>query len=123
MSRVIFGLLALTSTLSVATAHHPPNMERCESFAFSGQIERIDWRMPHVELLIQTPTGDSHRVSWLSINQLGLADIDRDTLQVGDEITVVAGIRRDEVVEHPMLLSYIHRNSDGWGWSQLPQGC
>jgi hypothetical protein len=38
-------------------------------------------------------------------------------------VVITAGIRPDEVVERPLLLSYIHRTSDGWGWSQLPQGC
>lgn len=123
MAYRIFGLVALTLVSGLARAHHPPDMERCSSFAFSGEIEQIQWRMPHVELVIRTPSGESHRVTWLSINQLALVDIDKDTLHIGDEITAVAGIQRDEIADKPMLLSYIHRNSDGWGWSQLPQGC
>src|SRR5690606_29311781 len=67
-----------------AAAHHPPQMDRCASFSFSGQIERIEWHSPHVELFIRTPEGMTHHVSWLAINQLGLAGIDRDTLRVGD---------------------------------------
>jgi hypothetical protein len=38
-------------------------------------------------------------------------------------VDITAGIRRDDVADRPMLLSYIHRDSDGWGWSQVPQGC
>jgi hypothetical protein len=98
-------------------------MERCASVEFTGRIERIEWRMPHVELLIRTDDGEQHRVSWLSINQLTLAGIDRDTLHVGDEVAVTAGVRPDDVVERPMLLGYIHRTDDDWGWSQIPQGC
>jgi len=125
LRRVIcFFTLAFTFGIaSVAAAHHPPKMERCESFAFTGQIERIEWRRPHVELVIQTNEGVSHRVSWLAINQLGLAGIDQNTLRIGDQVIVITGIRPDDVVERPMLLSYIHRDSDGWGWSQAPQGC
>jgi hypothetical protein len=98
-------------------------MERCASVSFAGNIEKIEWRPPHVQLVIQTDEGMSRRVSWLAINQLSLADIDRDTLHVGDHVDITAGIRLDDVVERPLLLSYIHRDSDGWGWSQVPQGC
>jgi len=118
-----FAALATVGITGAAGAHHPPNMERCDSFAFSGAVERVDWHMPHVEITIRSQDGVSYRVSWLSINQLALVEIDRDTLQPGDEVTVVAGVRRDDVTQRPMLLSYIHRNSDGWGWSELPQGC
>jgi hypothetical protein len=126
MSRGISRLFAFALALglaSVAAGHHPPKMERCVSVEFTGRIERIEWRMPHVELLIRTDDGESHRVSWLSINQLTLAGINRDTLHVGEEVVVTAGVRPDDVVERPMLLGYIHRTSDDWGWSQTPQGC
>ena len=126
MIRVILSLFALTLTFvigSTVSAHHPPNMERCTSVTLTGQIERIEWRRPHVELFIQTDDGVVHQVTWLAINQLHLADIYEDTLRIGDRVEIVGGIRPDEVSERPMLLSYIHRDSDGWGWSQVPQGC
>jgi hypothetical protein len=121
LSAVAFALTLGMTTMSAA--HHPPRMERCASVTFAGQIEEIVWRLPHVELVIRTEEGMSRRVSWLAINQLSLADIDRDTLSVGDKVTVTAGIRLDDVTDRPLLLSYIHRYSDGWGWSQVPQGC
>jgi hypothetical protein len=126
MSRGVFSFVALALMLgfgSSAAAHHPPKMERCTSFAFTGQIERIEWRYPHVELFVRTNEGAIHHLSWLAINQLRLAGISADTLQIGDEVIVIAGIRLGDVVERPMLLSYIHRDRDGWGWSQAPQGC
>ena len=49
--------------------------------------------------------------------------INENTLGVGDVVAVVAGVLPDDVVERPMLLSYIHRMRDDWGWSQTPQGC
>lgn len=126
MSRAIsifLGLAWALSMTSVVRAHHPPEMERCASFSFTGQIERIEWRRPHVELYVRTDEGVTHHVIWLAIHQLSWEGIDRDTLRVGDEVHISAGIRMDDVVERPMLLSYIHRDSDGWGWSQVPQGC
>ena len=126
MSRGVFRFFALALGLGIASAaaaHHPPLMERCASFTFTGQVERIEWRMPHVELSIRMDDEVSHRVIWLNIHQLGQAGIRRDTLLIGDQVVITAGIRLNDVVERPMLLSYIHRTSDGWGWSQLPQGC
>jgi len=126
MRPVALGLLALASMLgfaSFASAHHPPKMERCQSVTFTGRIERIEWQRPHVELFVRTNDGVTHELSWLAINQLHLAGIYTDTLKIGDEVDIVAGIRPNEVRDRPMLLSYIHRNADGWGWSQTPQGC
>lgn len=126
MKRGLFSLLFLAGIFgmaSVAQAHHPAKMERCESFAFTGQVERIVWQRPHVELFIRTDAGVSHQVTWLAINQLGVAGIDQNTLKIGDQVVVIAGVRPNDIVERPMLLSYIHRDSDGWGWTERPQGC
>ncbi len=126
MNRGIFIISALALTLGIASsaaAHHPPKMERCATFSFSGQIERIVWQRPHVELFVRTDEGETYQVSWLAINQLHLVGIEQDTLKIGDTVDITAGIRPNDVVVRPMLLSYIHRDSDGWGWSQMPQGC
>jgi hypothetical protein len=125
MNRRAFRILALAVGLGfaiAASAHHPPLMERCEAFTFTGQIERIDWRNPHVELYIRAADGMTYRTTWLNIHQLGLAGIDRDTLRVGDPVIVTVGTR-DDVVERPVLLAAITRTSDSWEWSQVPQGC
>jgi hypothetical protein len=89
---------------------------------FTGQIEQIDWRNPHVELFIRADDGMTYRTTWLNIHQLGLAGIDRDTLRVGDPVIVTVGTR-DDVVDRPMLLAAITRTSGAWEWSQVPQGC
>lgn len=105
-----------------AAAHHPPLMERCYSLTFTGKVEEILWHNPHIELVIRTDSGESHRVSWLNVQQSRLAGIEMDTFHVGDSVTVTVGTR-DDVVTRPMLLAAITRNSDGWEWSQVPQGC
>ncbi|HSG64110.1 MAG TPA: DUF6152 family protein [Gammaproteobacteria bacterium] len=125
MSRGTVRSLALILGLGIAgmaAAHHPPLMERCESFTFTGEIERIDWSNPHVELYIRADDGMTYRTTWLNMHQLGQAGIDRNTLRVGDALIITVGTR-DDVVEKPMLLSAITRTGDGWAWSQVPQGC
>jgi hypothetical protein len=115
------SLLALWIATGAA-AHHPPFMERCHSFTFTGEIARIEWRNPHVELSVRTEGGETHQVTWLDLQGLSRAGIDRDTLRPGDRVTVTAGTR-DEVTKRPMLLAAITRARDGWEWSQVPQGC
>jgi hypothetical protein len=125
MGRAAFkssALLAGLCLVSAAAAHHPPKMEHCESLTFTVQIEQVGWHNPHVELTIRTESGESRRVLWLNIQGLKRAGIDVDTLRAGDPVTVTVGTRGDGVPA-PMLLAAITRASDGWEWSQVPQGC
>lgn len=126
MTQRAIGILILALGLGMAggaAAHHPPQMEGCVVSMFTGQIERIEWRMPHVVIFVRTDEGSSERLAWLNMHQLALTGIDRDTLRVGDQVTVTATAKREEVVETPMWLTNIRRTSDGWEWSQEPQGC
>ena len=108
---------------NAANAHHPPLMERCHALTFTGEVERIDWRNPHVELLIRADDGETHFVSWLNLQQLGLAGIDRNTIRAGDRVIVTVGTRDDIVVPRPKPIAAITKISNGWEWSQTPQGC
>ncbi len=126
MIRAIFMVFASVFALGLfnpAAAHHPPLMERCAIFSFTGEVEQIDWRMPHVELLVRSGDGIGYRLTWRNIHQLAWEDIDRDTLRIGDEVAVTATTLRNIAVGQPMLLSSIRRISDGWEWLQDPQGC
>jgi hypothetical protein len=99
-------------------------MENCRSLTFTGQVQQIEWHNPHVELIIRTDGGESRRATWLNIQGLQRAGINRDTLRAGDQVTVTVGTRDNaDVVNTPMLLAAISRTSDGWEWSQVPQGC
>ena len=125
MRRWAFGYSVVAlwlGSVGVAFAHHPPLMERCQAVTFTGQIERIDWGNPHVELSVRSDDGVTHRLTWLNVQQLGWAGIDDQTLKVGDRVIITAGTR-DDLIDKPMLLSDIYRTRDGWEWSQLPQGC
>lgn len=125
MNRVVSRSSALIVALCIggaAAAHHPPLMERCHSLTVTGRIAGIEWHNPHVELMVATDSGESYEMIWLGLQALSRAGIDRNTLRVGDRVTVTVGTR-DDVVERPMLLAAITRTSDGWEWSQVPQGC
>ncbi len=122
---VVATLLALAGlgVASSAAAHHPPRFERCKSYTLSGKIEQIVWSHPHVQLSIKAADGTTYTAVWLSPRQLNIRGIEEDTLKAGDQVTVTAGRRADDTADVPMLLSEVHRPSDGWEWSQPPQGC
>jgi hypothetical protein len=125
MQQALTGLTALVLMLGVvaiADAHHPPQMDNCYALTFTARIERVEWRNPHVELTVLADDGERHVLVWLNPQQLGLAGVDRDTLQAGDDVIVTVGTREDGE-DGPMLLAAITKNSDGWEWSQTPQGC
>ena len=125
MIRKVSSFLALALGISFAVAadaHHPPQMEHCFSFTFTARIERVEWRNPHVALYVQTEDGASHELTWLNPQQLGWAGIDRDTIRPGEHVTVTVGTREDSLTQ-PVLLAAITKTSDGWEWSQTPQGC
>jgi hypothetical protein len=87
----------------------------------TGELASVTWTNPHVELSITAEDGTAYRVVWLSLQELSRAGIQRDTLHVGDDLILKAGTR--DGARAPILLSEIHRPSDGWTWSQPAQGC
>ena len=123
ISRALVLLLALPGLPGTAAAHHPPRYERCQLLTFTGRIERMDWQNPHVRVFIRSTDGVSYEADWLSLHSLHLAGIEVDTLHVGDDVVIEAGVRSKDVTEEPILLSRISRPADGWEWSQPLQGC
>ena len=127
MSRAFFrsSLLALASLgiASSAAAHHPPRFERCKRITFTGEVERVEWVNPHVLLFMEADDGSHYQMGWLNIRGLERAGIDTTTLKAGDRLTVEGGIRPKDVSREPILISSMHRLSDGWEWSQPLQGC
>jgi len=118
-----FALALMLGVPGPAAAHHPAKIERCATYSFTGRIERIEWGLPHVELFVRSDQGMVYQTTWLATNQLFLVGIDENTLQVGDQVEIRAGILPNDVIVRPLLLSYVRRIRDGWQWSQRPEGC
>ena len=58
-------------------------------------------------------------LEWRSSGQLGQAGIKRDTLKVGDEVTITMNPSRTPA-DHRGALKTLHRKSDGFGWGTNP---
>ena len=127
MSRRFFGssiaALVLLSLASSAAAHHPPRFDRCKLYTIEGSVQRVDWGNPHVKLSIKTEDGATYDLIWRSIQQLTLAGVQKDAVRVGDRLVVTGSKQSDDGDHVSLLLTELHKGSDGVQWSQPPQGC
>jgi len=115
--------LALLSLAGSAAAHHPPRFDRCKLYTIEGDVQRVDWGNPHVKLSIKADDGATYDLIWRSIQQLTLAGVQKDAVRVGDHLVVTGSKQSDEGDHVSLLLSELHKASDGVQWSQPPQGC
>ncbi len=115
------GAFFLTTT---AAAHHSLAATYLDKeIKLEGKILDLLLRNPHSFLQIEAPdeNGVVQRWSleWRSSGQLGQQGIKRDTLKVGDEITITMNPSRTPG-DHRGALKTLHRKSDGFGWGTNP---
>jgi hypothetical protein len=88
-----------------------------------GKIADLLLRNPHSFLQVDAPdekgTMQRWSLEWRSSGQLGQAGIKRDTLKVGDDVTITMNPSRT-VGDHRGALKTLHRKSDGFGWGTNP---
>jgi hypothetical protein len=88
-----------------------------------GKIVEILLRNPHSFLQVDAPdeSGQMQRWSleWRSSGQLGQQGIKRDTLKIGDDVTITMNPSRT-TADHRGALKTLHRKSDGFGWGTNP---
>lgn len=118
-------LLGLAFFLAaLAYAHHSLAATYLDKeVKLEGKILDLLLRNPHSFLQIEAPdeNGAVQRWSleWRSSGQLGQAGIKRDTLKVGDEVTITMNPSRTPG-DHRGALKTLHRKSDGFGWGTNP---
>ena len=115
------GSLLLTV---IASAHHSLAATYLDKeVKLEGKILDLLLRNPHSFLQIEAPdeNGMMQRWSleWRSSGQLGQQGIKRDTLKVGDEVTITMNPSRT-AGDHRGALKTLHRKSDGFGWGTNP---
>ena len=114
---LVLGVTALAHH-SLSATYYPDKEVKLE-----GKILDLLLRNPHSFLQIEAPDdkGVMQRWSleWRSSGQLGQAGIKRDTLKVGDEVTITMNPSRTPG-DHRGALKTLHRKSDGFGWGTNP---
>ena len=115
--------LAMCMT-ALGSAHHSLAATYLDKeVKLEGKILDLLLRNPHSFLQIEAPdeNGVVQRWSleWRSSGQLGQAGIKRDTLKVGDEVTITMSPSRT-AGDHRGALKTLHRKFDGFGWGTNP---
>ena len=106
-------------------AHHSlaATYESEKEIKLEGTIVEILLRNPHSFLQVDAPdeNGQMQRWSleWRSSGQLGQQGIKRDTLKIGDAVTITLNPSRTPA-DHRGALKTLHRKSDGFGWGTNP---
>jgi hypothetical protein len=106
---------------ATAYAHHSldATYQPDKEIRLQGKIILFAFRNPHSFLQIEAPdqAGTLQRWSleWRSTAGLAQDGIKRDTLKVGDLVTVTGNPSRT-ANDHRALLKTLRRQSDGFGW-------
>ena len=126
MKSKFLGLVMTAVSLSSGTAYAHHSLASTyldKEVRLEGKILDLLLRNPHSFLQIEAAdeNGIMQRWSleWRSSGQLGQQGIRRDTLKVGDEVTITMNPSRTPG-DHRGALKTLHRKSDGFGWGTNP---
>ena len=116
-------ILATIFTLATGAlwAHHSlgATYDDSKEIKVEGKIVQFLMRNPHSFLHVEGPDerGVMQRWSleWRSAGSLAAQGMKRDTLEVGDVVTVTFSPSRT-LTDHRGVLKTLHRKSDGMGW-------
>jgi len=138
MTRIALALLCATALASAAAeAHHAhTDFELTREVTVTGTIEGIQFRNPHVLLVVRTTGSTFYTAEWQGAGWLqahpelvtpGAAPVTSTTLKAGDRIVIVGSPSRDDALRTVVNLREVRRPSDGWVWScrqpGMPSSC
>lgn len=100
--KVKLGSLLLGAVLAApAFAHHSFDAEydRTKTMVFKGVVTKIEWMNPHSRVYIDVTDESGNVTNWNmelgSPNSLTRAGWKRDSLKVGDKVTINASLAKD----------------------------
>jgi uncharacterized protein DUF6152 len=109
-----------------ADAHHSLEAvyEMDREVQIEGKVLQVLIRSPHsflhVEASAEGSANQRWAIEWQSAGKLSKRGIQRDTLRVGDELTVVVHPGR-KLFDHRGVLIGFRRNADGLEWTEQPK--
>ena len=120
---VVVAAAALAGTAAYAHHSYGATYNVADEVKLEGKLVQFVFRNPHSFVHIQAPdsTGAEQRwaVEWAGTSQLDEAGVNRETLRIGDAITVVGRPSRVRG-EHRLLMVTLVRPSDGFMWGTRP---
>jgi hypothetical protein len=96
----VAGLAFIILPISVS-AHHSfdAQYDRAKTVVIKGRVTKVEWMNPHARFYVDAKDANGKVVNWNmelgSPNGLRRAGWRRDSLKMGDEITVTAYLARD----------------------------
>src|SRR5262245_51250624 len=122
MRKTVFFVIAATLFAAVAAyAHHSygATYDTSKEVQVKGKLAQFVFRNPHSFVHVQAPDekGVQQRwaVEWAGTTQLDNTGVKRDSLRVGDEITIVGRPSRVPG-EYRLLMVSLKRPLDGFTW-------
>jgi hypothetical protein len=125
VTRILLVLAVAAALTAPAGAHHSFAAHYFEeqSITIEGAVVEFEYRAPHAWVYLTAPdeNGRLQRFSaeWANPSRLARDGITKDTLQAGDQVTIVGSPGRN-ASEYKVHLKGITRASDGWNW-QMPR--
>ncbi len=95
--------LALLAAVGPLLAHHSFSLEfdATKQVTFQGVVTKVEWMSPHIYFYLDVKEGRSKVVNWIfesaGPNALARRGWNRNTLKIGDRITVVGYRAKDDV--------------------------
>jgi hypothetical protein len=123
MRTLLLGMTAALLVIGAASAHHSfgATYEVSKEIKLDGKIVQFVYRNPHsfVHIEAPDPAGVMQRwaIEWGGTAQLTGQGVNRDTLKVGDHVTVMGRPSRVPG-EYRVLMVNLVRPSDGFTWGR-----
>ncbi len=123
MRKVLFLFVAAAIVAGSAFAHQSfgATYEVSKQIKLDGKIAQFVYRNPHSFVHVEAPDaeGKTQRwaVEWGGTAQLTTAGVTRESLKVGDKVTIVARPSRVPG-EYRVLMVNLLRPSDGFTWGR-----
>jgi hypothetical protein len=140
---VAIQLAAAICICAVSPAHahhsHPLFYDQCKKVTIEGQVESVQWKNPHVLIVVKKDDGTTYTAEWASLQELanhGDTGPAQAALMPGTRVVVTGNPLRDPAQIHASFpsvtitdtkvvdLIQIRRMDDSWNWAmQTPPVC
>ena len=118
---------ALVLFCTGVSAHHShPDFSLDQEVTVAGTLENNDWQLGHVVLTLRAADSTLYSAEWQGSNWLynhteclrsAGGPVARDTLKIGDVITVVGAPAKDPARHELVVLKEVRRARDQWHWA------
>jgi uncharacterized protein DUF6152 len=134
MTRSFLTILSVVAATGVLAAHHShPDFLLDQSATITGEIERIEFKDPHVLITIRVADSTLFTAEWQGESWFRRRDLDYmrttpkyrpknytpvtfGTLKIGDRVVIMGRPPRDPAVHQLVDLIEVFRPRDGWRW-------